>query len=300
VEPARLGRENAVYSGSSTNYSTTEVEGWLSIKTVLAGAAVWETPERRFTVDQDSYLILNDRHRYTLRMDSPEGSTTFVLFFRRGLVEDVYRFALTPAARLVVDPEAEAAPVEFYERLEPLAGPVGQLLRRFRRRLERERVSAGESDEWFTRIAEQMVRAHRQADAAAARLPALRPATRQELYRRVSRGRDYLLARPAERVTLQDLAREACLSPYHFHRTFRSAFGCAPHEYLTRQRLERARRLLLETRRSVTDICFDIGFESLGSFSSLFRCRFGLPPSALRGGQNKIRKIEEVSLAASA
>lgn len=292
--PGRLGRENAVYSGTSAHYSTGEVEGWLSIKTMLSGSAVWETRERRFIVDENCYLILNDHHRYTLRMDSPQQNvTTFVRFFRRGFVEDVFRSATSPAARLIDEPEGQAAPVGFFERLESLSGPLGELLRGFRRRLEAGPVSPLESDAWFTRGAEQMLREQRKTNAAIGRLPALRPVTRTELYRRVLRGRDFLLARPAERVRLADAAREACLSPYHFHRAFRGAFGCTPHEYLTRYRLDLASRLLRETARSVTDICFDVGFESLGSFSSLFRRHMGVSPRAFRSAHGRIRKIEE-------
>lgn len=144
-----------------------------------------------------------------------------------------------------------------------------------------------------------MVREHRKTDAVIARLPALRPATRIELCRRVLRGRDFLLARPAEAVALGDVARAAWLSPYHFHRAFRRAFGCTPHEYLTRHRIDRARRLLRETDRSVTDVCLDVGFESLGSFSSLFRRHMGVSPRAFRSAQGRIRKIEEEFLPAT-
>lgn len=298
---AQLGRDNAVISGKSAHYSTGEVEGWLSIKTMLSGSAVWETRERRFRVDESCYLILNDHHRYTLQIDSPhQKATTFVLFFRRGFIEDVFRGATVPAARFIDEPEGQAEPLGFFERLEPLRGPLGELLRQFRRRLTAGPVRPLESDTWFSRAAEQMLREQRKTDAAMARLPALRPATRSELYRRALRGRDFLLAQPAERVRLDDAAREACLSPYHFHRTFRRAFGCTPHEYLTRHRLDCASRMLRETTRSVTDVCFDVGFESLGSFSSLFRRRMGVSPQAFRRAQGKFRKIEEEVLAATA
>lgn len=71
-------------------------------------------------------------------------------------------------------------------------------------------------------------------------------------------------------------------------------------EYLILHRLQRASRLLRETSRSVTEICFDAGFESLSSFSSLFRRRVGVSPRDFRNTQGRIRKIEEVSLPVSA
>jgi len=100
-------------------------------------------------------------------------------------------------------------------------------------------------------------------------------------FRRVVRARDAIHARYGEALRLDDLAREAALSPFHFLRLFRAAFGETPHHYLTRVRIEAAKRLLLADA-PVTDVCFDVGFQSLGSFSALFTRRVGAPPSAFR------------------
>ena len=84
------------------------------------------------------------------------------------------------------------------------------------------------------------------------------------------------------RLDLERMAREACLSRYHFLRSFKEQFGETPHRYLTRRRLERARELLRSGDHSVTEVCFEVGFESLGSFSSLFRRTTGESPDRYR------------------
>ncbi len=101
-------------------------------------------------------------------------------------------------------------------------------------------------------------------------------------FRRLCRARDYLAAHHNERLTLGRGAQEACLSPFHFSRLFTTAFGETPHEFVTRIRIDSAKRLLLSENRSVTDICLDVGYESLGSFSSRFRSLTGLSPAAFR------------------
>src|SRR5437868_13329891 len=78
------------------------------------------------------------------------------------------------------------------------------------------------------------------------------------------------------------LARVAHVSEAHFSRTFRDTFGETPHRYLQRRRVERAMFLLCRTDRDVTDICFDVGFSSLGTLSRTFRDIVGEPPSAYR------------------
>lgn len=86
-------------------------------------------------------------------------------------------------------------------------------------------------------------------------------------------------ARP---VRLADVSAEAHLSPYHFLRVYQQAFGETPHEFLTRLRIERARALLSGGGHNVTEACFEVGFSSLGSFSSLFTRRVGVTPSEYR------------------
>jgi len=87
---------------------------------------------------------------------------------------------------------------------------------------------------------------------------------------------------PQKSWTLARLADRAGYSPFHLLRAFRLAFHETPHRFVLRCRIDQARRLLAETTLSVTQICFSVGFESLGSFSTLFRQRVGWPPSAYR------------------
>jgi transcriptional regulator GlxA family with amidase domain len=72
-------------------------------------------------------------------------------------------------------------------------------------------------------------------------------------------------------VTLEELASVACMSKYHFLRLFRATYGITPMEYVSRRRIERAQDLLRATNLTVTEVCFAVGFSSLGSFSSRFR-----------------------------
>jgi len=88
--------------------------------------------------------------------------------------------------------------------------------------------------------------------------------------------------RASERVPLALVAREARLSTGELIRRFAALFGETPHQYRVRERLDRAKRLLAGGERSVTDICMDVGFSSVGSFSAWFARRAGLAPSAYR------------------
>jgi AraC-like DNA-binding protein len=104
----------------------------------------------------------------------------------------------------------------------------------------------------------------------------------EALNRRLLRARDAMDRAFAEPLDVAALAKVAHLSEAHFIRSFRATFGETPHRYLQRRRVERAMFLLRETGQSITDICFSVGFTSLGTFSRTFREIVGVMPSEYR------------------
>ena len=104
----------------------------------------------------------------------------------------------------------------------------------------------------------------------------------EELNRRLLRARDAMDRAYDEPLDVRAVAAVAHISEAHFIRTFRSVFGETPHHYLQRRRVERSMFLLRETERSVTDICFDVGFTSRGTFIRTFREILGETPTAYR------------------
>jgi AraC-like DNA-binding protein len=114
---------------------------------------------------------------------------------------------------------------------------------------------------------------------------------RAGLERHLLRARDLIDARYAEPLDVQALARRAHTSPAHFSRRFKHTFGETPHQYLLTRRIERAKHLLRETDRSVTAISLDVGFQSLGSFSSKFKAIVGGNPTEYR---RKVRGLSPI------
>ena len=104
----------------------------------------------------------------------------------------------------------------------------------------------------------------------------------EDFNRRLLRARDAMDRAYAEPLDVQAVAAVAHVSEAHFIRTFRATFGETPNRYLQRRRVERAMWLLRSTDRNVTDICMDVGFSSLGTFSRVFRDIVGEPPSTYR------------------
>lgn len=116
------------------------------------------------------------------------------------------------------------------------------------------------------------------------------------LYRRVVQAKLFIDSNYMEQIDLDNIAEEASFSKFHFIRLFKSIYGKTPHQYLTHRRIEKAKDLLKEGL-PVTDVCFSVGFESIGSFSSLFRKQVGMSPSAYALQQQQLKdRVREAPL----
>jgi AraC-like DNA-binding protein len=236
-------------------------------------------------------LVLNKGTNYTLEMNSREAAHTFVLFFKDGFVEDVQRCVNSKDEALLDDPCGEWVAPEFVEAIHSAyESGVGVALGGVRRAW----LSGGSADELeeeFRRVAVELIRLQNETARVVSAARSLRAATRKELFRRIQRACVLMHDFFTEDMGLDELAAEACLSPHHFHRTFREMHGVTPHQYVQRLRLAQAERLLRETELPIAAVCAKSGFASVPSFTTLFHARFRMPPSRYRrlAPKSKIR-----------
>lgn len=268
--------------------------GFLSIKSFCGGRALYSVGGGYCAVDDQCYLILNSGQSYTISIDSTARVESCCLFFSPRFAREVYHSLSTPLDALLEAPlpQSGLALPGFFERTYPHDALVSPALARLRHAVSMSQSLLSPS--W---LAEQsrdvlclLLVAQQVACMEMEALPSVRVATRAELYRRLHRARDFVQALSSTPITLDDMARIANLSPTHFLRTFKQAFHETPHQYLTTRRLEHAQQLLCQTDLPVTDICFAVGFESLGSFSALFRRRLGYSPQGYRQARQVKRK----------
>ncbi len=248
---ADLPNCSALLHGFPRDYSVSDYRTTLSIKTVRRGSAWYETPDGRYLVTPETFLVLNEGQHYAMEVDAASGTETFCPFFQPGFV---------PTG-------------EFPERLYPMMGGVADALRSF---------GTAPLEDSFYDLAGALTVLRGDARKESDSFPGLRASTRQEMYRRLYRARDFLYSCYRDPVTVADAARIAAMSPFHFQRMFKSAFGVTAMQFVQRRRLATARHLLTTTEEDVTSVCLAVGFESLGSFSALFKREFGVPPSKVR------------------
>lgn len=278
---AQFGSDNALLHGRGSRYAS-RFAGPLSIKAVISGSATWETAAGRYELMPGAALLIHENEEYTVTVDALRPVETFCFFFAEGFVEDAYRATTTSSAQLLDSHRAQPR-MTFAERLQFDTPLVAELQRAHALHRDGQALEAS-----FYAAAMQLVRTRCDLDARAERLPALRAATRDELARRVATGTAFLHANLDRGIAIADAAREACLSPFHFHRLFANFHGVTPHRYLTQLRIARARALLRSGSRTVAEVATACGFTSLGSFTTLFTREVGVSPA-------RFRRIEETA-----
>ena len=252
------------------------------------GSALYRADRAWFAVNEGGYLILNDQQPYEIHIDSPTRVESFIIYFPRSWAEQVLASLTLSPEKLLDEPQQiPRRPPRFFERFTPhdqLVSPVLKALRRAHK-------SGLLPDLWveqkLRQLLARMLQAQNDSLCESDALPAQHASTREELWRRLNRGRDFIHARFESALTLPEIASAACLSPFHFLRGFKAVFRMTPHEFLSACRVERAKFLLERTELPVTEICFSVGFESLGSFSSWFTRLTGSSPRAWRSGSKK-------------
>ncbi|HUO84731.1 MAG TPA: AraC family transcriptional regulator [Thermoanaerobaculia bacterium] len=281
---AVLGHEHVILRGVGRDYCVRGFEGPLSIKTVRRGRALWRTASGERILEPGRDLILNRAQRYDIQVDSDSVVETFCVFFRHGFAEEVARGWRETAESLLDDP-APAGTLELIETIETTPAAIAELLTQ----IEKAASVHADADDLLTDLVEALVARDGGLRGLAFRARAARASTRGEILRRVLRGRDRIDSSWDESLTLDEMAASAGMAPHHFHRSFRRIFGMTPLEYRTRIRIEAARRRLEEGDEPVQDICVAVGFESVTSFTHLFRVHCGISPGCYRAAFRRIR-----------
>jgi AraC family transcriptional regulator len=255
----------------------------LSIRCSYNGQRDFEVDKQRFVVHDERYLLFNLGQRVCESVDAREPVECLNVTFQPEGVEEVFRTLTATTQCLLDDPGGDRRQsIHFFTRTYPHNDRITPILTRFRQLPKEAEIERTWLTEQFHLLLERLLEVHLGVLQETDAVPAMRRGTRVEIYQRLAVARDFIEASLDQSITLADYSRVACLSPHHFLRLFKEVYRETPHQFLTRLRLNSARRLLQTTDIPVTEICFLVGFESPGSFSTLFKRHFGMSPVACR------------------
>jgi len=276
---SRFGIDNLVLHARAKRHSVEEFEGTFSIKTVFRGRVAWVVDGRPLYVDSNTLLVLNEGERYSLNIDEEQPVETRCVFFRRGFLEQIAYDVTNPVKVTLSNPYGNTSRIYFPARLHPntdnMLSRVWSLVKRYSTQIQ----PSGFQEDLLT-LSVSLLTLHEEITNRISKVPATKASTREELFHRLQIAKEYLHSCVDQTVSLEEVAKAACLSPYHLHRVFRQTFQKTPHQYLTDIKLKRA-HTLLTGNQSVSEAANAVGFKSISSFSQLFSNYFGFSPSTL-------------------
>jgi len=261
------------------------VEAPLSLKLTITGKESFDLGRRKIDVTPQHYLLLNQGQPYSCIMgDGANGFTeSLCVFIKPDTVTDVFRTLVTPEDQLLEpNPPGSGQPVVFFQRLYDHNPLITPLLFGIRDSILSGELNHTLLEEFYHILLERLLLVHRNVRKEVDKIPLARKASRIEIYKRLSWARDFIDSEFESPIGLHQIAEAASLSPHHFLRLFKATFGITPHQYLIRRRLIKAKCLVSHTDLPISQMVRQLGFESLGSFSLLFKRHFGASPLNLR------------------
>jgi AraC-like DNA-binding protein len=256
----------------------------LSVRWVASGRYAYEIRGRNYVLEPGKFLLVADGEIYNSASDSKVISESLTVSFDSRILTDVLNVSSEREEFLLDNPFGRRAKPEtlFFTDLYQPEGEIKNLLDVFSARAKSAaHIDQTALDQTFYELMERLVFLQKQIRSEIRGIPSRKAATREELYRRLRRARDFIRANSDQELKIEEIARVACLSPYHFLRTYKSSFGITPHQELLDVRLEKARRLMNFEKNNFTlgRIAIESGFNNLSSFSKAFRQKFKIAPS---------------------
>lgn len=250
-----------------------------SVKFCLAGFMSYIVNNQLVTVPSGSYYVTNKDTELECLPALP-GIKAVAVYFTPRLLADVVRFNRSEDMALLDDPAFYIEPIPFFENIYHRPGRLSQHLLSVAALMKKESCSDNQIDSAILyELAEGFYALQWDAQQKIDRINARTPATKTELYRRVIAAHDFMLDQWETQLSLEEVAQNACLSTYHFHRTFNEVFGMPPMHWFKMKKMERAKELLVDGKTTVSEAAIRCGFADVSGFSKAFKRVCGKCPS---------------------
>jgi AraC-like DNA-binding protein len=261
--------------------------GPLSIKTAFNGEEYYKLNNCEFAVSDKNYLVVNEGNFYSSYINSGSRVESFTINFSLQLVNDTLT-ACSSTSDFVLDNyrSDNNRRIEFYEKLNPHDQLVSPLIFKLLELSKSFKKNLPHIEEIYLQLLEKIVIKQEQLQNEIANIPAIKASTKQELYKRLSRAKDYIDSCYYKEITIGQLAAICFLNQTYFLRQFKNYFGTTPRQYIITKRMEAAKDLLAAKKDvSITDVCQQVGYNDLSSFSKLFKSYYSFSPELykLRG-----------------
>jgi AraC family transcriptional regulator len=244
----------------------------LSLNFNTSGEQHYFTPARSYRVSPQRYLLLNEGQMFKTCLESDHENNMLTVAFRVGLPDIIYQTHRRSQETLLDNPHGAAMPtIDFFEKTYAmdsfLHASVQALTNTVYRVGQDEEAMEGLLENMLTHVLILQGDIHQRYSM----LKMAKVSTQKEIYKRLIWATEFIQGNFERNITVEQVAAEACLSPYYFKRLFKEVFNQSPYQYIKNIRLSKAKELLLCKALPVHEICKAVGWEDASSFIRLFK-----------------------------
>lgn len=270
---------NKIIHSRLNDFSSTISRSGFSLKYVVEGTENYEIENKELVVNAGEYLLVNHNQKVRAHINASRPVKGLCIYIDPSWVNEAYQM-LCHDLETLLDEVGQTEKTSFTEMTYPAsADNINNLLTAI---AGQGQLSPFNNEAFYSELALAVAQQELQTRKAIRQLQSNRRSTQLELLRRLYRAKAFIHDNYTRPIKLDDIARAACLSSFHFLRSFKQAFGKTPSHYLSDIRIEKAREQLGDRHLSITDIALCNGFSDYQYFSKCFKKKTGLPPSAYR------------------
>lgn len=281
LDVIRVNQHSLIFSSLKEYYQPAKSEGF-AIKYVADGVERYKLNGKNYPITTGRYLLTNDTYEGSVEIEADKNVKGICINVAPELIAEVLASNKRPdTAYTDIELVKYLTSVHFLDnQYSDSRTHLGRLLKDLTAKAYSHELSEEDvTNEFFYTIAEKIIEDQSTVYKQLQAIPGLKAATKKDLYRKLQRGKEFIDNSFTFPLTIDAIAREACMSEYHFFRLFKSVFGLSPNQYLIKKRLEHGRNILLQDRYSVSVAAVESGFSDIHTFSKAFKKQFGASPS---------------------
>lgn len=261
--------------------------GVYALNCAFLGEEFYRAKDVLYRLTRSNYLVLNDDTPRSSFVRSDNDVESLSINFSADFVNSFYASSTESELDLDEQQLPTRRTVRFSEELQENNPVVSPVLMKIRYGLMTDSFGPLELDETVSLLLDSMLHCESEIRTRMNSMACKKASTREELYKRLVRSRDYIYSCYKDPITIEDLARVASLNQHYFLREFKKLFGTSPHAYIRDLRLKEVRRLLNTTDRLFRDICLEVGYSDPSSLRKVFKREFQRSP---RPRQNELSR----------
>jgi AraC family transcriptional regulator len=245
----------------------------LSLNFNLDNSQTYHAGSRQYVINPSRYLLINEGQSFKTSLSQSVENRMLTIAFKVGLPESMYQSLSSSTENMLADPFAVTERIDFFEGVHELTDKINVHINDL---LNTSPI--GENlQEKLNVILEEIIAKQFKLNRHALTLQKVKATTRIEIFRRLRWSMEFLQDNFTNDIAVEDLAKEACLSTYHFKRLFKEVYGEAPWQMIRRMRLAKSVQLLT-IGLSVKEVCKAVGWTDASSFVRLFRTQMNITP----------------------